>query len=55
MECVCVKYAEQRLQYPTCMAFWCLAHDDIEGNFAKLEQATSPPILTHDSEVKPNE
>ena len=36
-ECVCEKYAEQRRLYPTCMAFWCPVHDDIEGSFKALE------------------
>ena len=47
-ECVCEKYAEQRKDAPSCMAFWCPVHDDIEGNFAKLE-------TTPNSEVKPDE
>ena len=41
-ECVCVKYAEQRRSSPGCMAFWCPVHDDIEGAFARLEEATMP-------------
>jgi len=40
-ECICEKYAEQRRSSPSCMAFWCPVHDDIDGMFARLERATT--------------
>jgi hypothetical protein len=51
-ECVCEKYAEQRITNPTCMAFWCPVHDDIERMFASLERKCLSTIAN--SEVKPD-
>ena len=53
-ECVCEKYKEQRRSSPECMAFWCPLHDDIEGNFARLEGTTMKSLKLPNSEVKPD-